>query len=149
MHSYDAAVLRAAGGPALVAGAVACVACGIAAGWPGLLGAALATAVTTAVFSVTLWLCSRTRALRPTVVTAVVLSGYVFGVVVLGGLLVATSGLPVFAPGAVAAGLVVGAMAWGSAEMWAFARLRAPSVEPEGWPETAAPVPRAKTRAAA
>jgi hypothetical protein len=141
MHSYDAAVLRAAGGPALAAGVVVCGASLGLAGVPGLLGAALATAVTATVFSLTLWLCSRTRALRPGVVMAVALSGYVLVAAVLAGVLVATAGLTVIAPRAVAAGLVVGALAWGAGEMRAFARLRTPSVEPVGW-ATAGDAPR-------
>jgi hypothetical protein len=67
-------------------------------------------------------------------VTAVALLGYVLKAAVLAALLVATAGLDGLEPGAVAAGLVVGALAWVAGEVRAFARLRTPYVEPTGWP---------------
>jgi ATP synthase protein I len=141
MHSYDAAVLRAAGAPATAAGVVACLACARVWGGRGLLGAVLATAVTAVVFSATLALCSVTRALRPTAVTAVALGGYAVTAVVLGVLLVLTAGLDALEPAAVATGLVVGAFSWTAGEVRAFTRLRTPYVEPEGWDARSAPTP--------
>ncbi|RZS87108.1 hypothetical protein EV189_2530 [Motilibacter rhizosphaerae] len=147
MHSYDAAVLRAAALPAGAVAVVCSAVCLLVAGGPGLAGAVLATTVVLAVFTTTLWMCSRTRSTAPGLVTAAVLGGYLLKVLVLGALLAVAGSTSAVSGGAVAATLVAVTLAWMAGEVRAFTRLRTPYVEPVGWPVPAAARPAERTRA--
>jgi ATP synthase protein I len=140
MHTYDAAVLRGAGVPAVGASAVVVAGAAGVSGGSAALGAALGAALVLAVFGLTAWLCSFTRGTSPVTAMTVALSSYVGKVVALGGVLALSGSSGPLASDAFPLALVVVTLAWMVGEVRAFATLRTPYVEPVGW-ATPAPSP--------
>lgn len=140
MHTYDAAVLRAAGVPALGVTALAAGVAAVVDGASGAGGALVAGAMVSAVFGMTMWLCSRTRSSEPAAAMAVAVGSYVVKVVLLGLVLVLFGSTSPLSGDAFPLTMVAVTLAWMTGEVYAFSTLRTPYVEPAGW-VTAAPVP--------
>ena len=133
MHTYDAAVMRRTGVPALAVTAVAAALGGVVDGGAGAAGGLLGGLVVCAVLATTTWLCSLTRDLPPATAMAVALGSYAGKVLVLGAVLLLAGGSGPLGSDAFPLALVAVTLTWMAGEVRAFSTLRTPYVEPEGW----------------
>lgn len=139
LHTYDAAVLRASGVPALVVWGAAVVVSGALGGGDAAGGALLAGAVVNSACAVTWLLCSLTRPATPASAMAVGAAGFLMKVWSFGVLLAVSGSVPVFQTPTFPATMGVLTLTWIVAELRAFTVLRTPYVEPVGWPAREVP----------
>ncbi len=125
-----AAMLRGGALPTLVVGAAVAVAAAVAAGYAGLVGAVVGTALVVAFFGSGLLIARATARSSPAGVFVAATSTYVIKITFLALFLVVFRGTTLFDRRWLAAAALAGAGSWLAGEVRAFTRLRIPSVEP-------------------
>ncbi len=132
MPRQDAAALRSAAAPSAAALVVVAIAASLAAGWAGLLSALAGGALVAAFFGVDHLVAARTDGLEPRLAMTVVMALYPLKLGLLGGLLLAASGVTGLSAPAFAGAVVVCALVWLVGHVRAVARRRILVVEPDG-----------------
>jgi ATP synthase protein I len=130
MDSNDAAILRGAAVPTVVAGVIVAVVAWVIGGVDALVGAALGTLVVLGFCGVGLFVILRVRGRNPYALLNVALLTYLVKVLVLAGLLVALKDTTAFDTKAFGWAILVGVLVWTGFEVRAFNRLKVFYVEP-------------------
>lgn len=143
MQEHDARTFRGAAIPTAIVGAIAMVVAFTLQGVPGLIGAALGTALVIAFFAVSFVVVSWAGRLGAHLMFPAALASYVLKIVVLGVALALLRDVGGFDRMAFGATAIVGALVWVGAHMRAMATDRRPVIDepaPDG-PETTATAP--------
>jgi ATP synthase protein I len=143
MQSVDTLVLRGAGVPTLVVGALATAVSWAVAGVPGLIGGVLGTVIVVAFFSVGQFVLGRVLRDNPQMAMTVAMTLYLVKIGVLFGFIVLFAGTTAFDTKAFGLTIVACTLTWTVAEVWVFARTKVLYVEPESSSGTTASKDRA------
>jgi len=130
MQATDLRLLRGAAVPTVAAGLVAIVACSVAVGSKGLIGAILGTVLVLGFFSVSIIVVGRTARRQPELLMGVALLTYVVKLIFLAVLLVAFKHTTLFHAKAFAWTIVGCTVVWIAAELITFSRLKILYVDP-------------------
>lgn len=131
MDSNDAAVLRGAAIPTLVASLITAVVAFFVGGTDALLGALLGAVVVLVFCGVGLAVIMRVRGRNAYALMNTALLTYLVKILALGGLLVALKDTTAFDTKAFGWSILVGVLVWTAAEIRAFGRLQVFYVEPD------------------
>lgn len=131
MQSVDTLVLRGAGVPTLLVGAVATVVSGLVVGTPGVIGAVLGTLIVVVFFSVGQLVLGRVLRDNPQLAMTVAMTLYLVKIGVLFGLIILFAGTTAFDTKAFGLTIVACTLTWTVAEVWLFARTKVLYVEPD------------------
>ena len=131
MNSNDAAVLRGAAIPTLVAGVITSVVAFFVGGTDALVGAVLGTVVVLVFCGVGLYVIMSVRGRNAYALMNTALLTYLVKILALAGLLVALNGTTAFDTKAFGWSILVGVLVWTAAEVRAFNRLQIFYVEPD------------------
>lgn len=126
----DAAVLRGAAVPTVLASLVVWVVAAVVAGVPGLVGGVLGTVLVLLFCGVGLAVLLRVRQRHAYALMNAALATYLVKIIVLGALLVALKGTTAFSTKAFGWSILVGVLVWTFAEVRAFGRQQILYVDP-------------------
>lgn len=134
MPSVDAAVLRGAGVPTLVVGAVATAVGAAVAGVPGALGAIIATVIVLAFFTVGQVALGRVLKNNPQMAMTFALTLYIAKIGVLFLFIILFQDTTLFDTKVFALTIVACTIVWTIAEVWIFSKTKVLYVEPGSGP---------------
>lgn len=131
MQEQDAAILRGAAVPTLVAGAVVAAVFGFLAGTDGVIGAVIGTALVILFFGISWVVISRASQIGPTAMMGAAIGTYFVKIVLLGLLLVTFRDTTAFDFQAFAWGVLIGTLVFMAFEVRVFLKQRILYVEPD------------------
>ncbi|PRY01784.1 hypothetical protein [Allonocardiopsis opalescens] len=131
MQGHDARILRGAAIPTVIAGALAAAAAFFMAGTHGLYGALAGIVLVMVFFPLGLLAVSYVARINPQLMMAGALGSYLLKVLVLGVLLVALRGTPLFDHTAFALTAALCAVVWIGGQTWATATTKILYVDPD------------------
>lgn len=129
-QSIDRVILLRAGGATALVGVLGALVAWLQAGTAGLIGAALATAIVLAFFSVGQLIVGSVLRTNPQMAMTVALMTYLIKIGVLFVLIILLAGTTAFNTKAFAAVIVACTITWTVAEVWVFARTKVLYVDP-------------------